>query len=483
MVKSKQTVLLLNPPGRKMYIRDYYCSKVSKANYYPQPVDLLTQSGWLATKYEVKLIDAIVDEINEKDCLAQIYELNPDIILFITGSVSWDEDLPFLEKVAKINSTNVLSSAKSLPRRKDLIMVGSGDIFKENGHEKIKKYPWINAVVLNFSTDGVLQFLQGNEDQITDLIYRTKKGEIKSAPESDKRGEWKLPMPRQDLFVGKNYRYPFATGYPMATMLTNYGCPYKCTFCIMSTLGYTFRKVPEIIAEMKVLKKLGVKYIYFSDQTFGVHKPINQELCKAMIKEKFGFQWVCFSRVDVMDELTLTFMKQAGCDTIMFGVEFADDKLLDIYIKDFHTDQVRKTFHLARKVGIKTMGTFLMGVPEENEEDCLRTIEFAKELKCDYASFNFAVPRMGTGLRKKALEQKLITKDVEIMDQAGTFVAMGSNYLTKKQISRLRRRAIITFYFRPWYVINRFRKLRSWPEFKTQFLEAYHLTLNLIHPK
>ncbi len=463
----KKTALLLNPPGKKMYIRDYYCSKVSKANYYPQPVDLLAQSGWLSTKYDVKLIDCIIDQVDEKDCLEQIKQVNPDIILFIIGSVSWDEDLPFLEKVAKLRK----------------IMVGSGDIFKENGAEKIKKHPWINAVVLNFSTDGVLQFLQGNEDKIRDLIYRNKKGEIKTAPESDKHGEWNLPMPRQDLFVGKNYRYPFVTDYPMATMLTNYGCPYKCTFCIMSTLGYTFRKVPEIIAEMRVLKKLGVKYIYFSDQTFGVHKPINQELCKAMIQKKFGFRWVCFSRVDVMDEPTLQLMKQAGCDTIMFGVEFADNKLLDIYIKDFHVDQIRKTFALARKVGIKTMGTFLMGVPEENEEDCLKTIEFAKELKCDYASFNFAVPRMGTGLRQKALEQKLITKDVEIMDQAGTFVAMGSHYLTKKQVSKLRRRAILTFYFRPWYIWNRFRKLRSWPEFKTQFLEAYHLTLNLIHPK
>src|SRR3989344_5947734 len=111
MPKAKKTVLFLTPPGRKMYIRDYYCSKVSKANYYPQPVDLLTQSGWLATKYDIKLIDCIVDEISEKDCLTQIRELNPDIILFITGSVSWDEDLPFLERVARI--------------KKGLVMVGS----------------------------------------------------------------------------------------------------------------------------------------------------------------------------------------------------------------------------------------------------------------------------------------------------------------------------------------------------------------------
>jgi hypothetical protein len=31
---DKDSVILLNPPGDKLYIRDYYCSFSSKASYY-----------------------------------------------------------------------------------------------------------------------------------------------------------------------------------------------------------------------------------------------------------------------------------------------------------------------------------------------------------------------------------------------------------------------------------------------------------------
>ena len=34
-------VLLLNPPGRRLYLRDYFCSKVSQADYIHPPIDLV----------------------------------------------------------------------------------------------------------------------------------------------------------------------------------------------------------------------------------------------------------------------------------------------------------------------------------------------------------------------------------------------------------------------------------------------------------
>ena len=41
-------VLLLNPPGRRTYLRDYLCSKTSKADYVYHPIDLVLLSGTLA---------------------------------------------------------------------------------------------------------------------------------------------------------------------------------------------------------------------------------------------------------------------------------------------------------------------------------------------------------------------------------------------------------------------------------------------------
>ena len=38
-------VLLLNPPGARTYVRDYFCSKTTKSNYLFHPIDLVVLSG------------------------------------------------------------------------------------------------------------------------------------------------------------------------------------------------------------------------------------------------------------------------------------------------------------------------------------------------------------------------------------------------------------------------------------------------------
>ena len=52
-------VLLLNPPGEKLYQRDMYCSNISKGKYYWPAIDLLILSGILGQSYEVDVLDAV----------------------------------------------------------------------------------------------------------------------------------------------------------------------------------------------------------------------------------------------------------------------------------------------------------------------------------------------------------------------------------------------------------------------------------------
>ncbi|HBA25900.1 MAG TPA: hypothetical protein DCY98_00660, partial [Nitrospinae bacterium] len=81
-------ILLLNPPGKKIYVRDYYCSKTSKANYIYHPIDLLLLSGILASRHSVDLIDAIAERLSPDDCLNRIANKKPDAIIALTGAVS-----------------------------------------------------------------------------------------------------------------------------------------------------------------------------------------------------------------------------------------------------------------------------------------------------------------------------------------------------------------------------------------------------------
>ena len=57
-------VLLLNPPGRELYVRDYFCSKTTKSNYNFHPVDLLALSGTVAAEHDVSVLDCIAQGVN-----------------------------------------------------------------------------------------------------------------------------------------------------------------------------------------------------------------------------------------------------------------------------------------------------------------------------------------------------------------------------------------------------------------------------------
>jgi len=457
-------VLLLNPPGKQLYIRCYYCSKTSKANYIPPPIDLVFLSGILSENYDVQLLDALIEGLNNKRCIQKIVSLNPDIIISLTGAVSWDEDIKFFKELKE-------------SKKCDLIL--NGDILLSGGDKKLAKYPFIDAIMLDFTTNDVLYYLSKDYKKVRNMIYR-KNGRIINAPLTHENGEFSIPIPKHELFMKYKYRYPFMKDYPMASVLTDYGCPYKCEFCIMATLGFKYRKLDNVINELRYLKSLGIKDVYFSDQTFGAIKKRNLRLCNEMIKEKMNLRWCCFSRVDVVDYEILNLMKQAGCHTIMFGVESASENILKIYKKQYSIEQIRKAFRLAKEAGIKTMGTFLMGLPEDDMESCLKTIDLAKQLDCDYASFNFAVPRANTKLREKAFKQSLISKDFETADQAGTKISMPTHSLSKEDIKKLRRKALISFYFRPSYVIKRFLSLTSYSEFKIQVQELRSIIKSLI---
>lgn len=459
-MQNRKKILLVNPPGKKIYIRDYYCSKVSKAYYLPQPVDLLTQSSFFEKeKYELKVVDCIAESLSISQALELIAEFQPDFAIGLFASVSLVEDEHFYAELKQ-----------QIPA---LRIIASGDALLEDHEERFERYTWLNAIVTNFFNDGAKKWIEGNLDGAAGIVYRSEGGKVTKADKKELKLE--LNVPRHDLFLQGNYRMPFANALPMATVLTNYACPYPCTFCIMSTMPYITRSAESIIEELKELKRLKYKYIYFSDQTFFQSKAITRKVLEWMVSVNYGISWMCFSRVDVLAETEINLMRKAGCNLIMFGVEFADEEYLKEYKKNYTLDQIRETFALTAKAGIKRLGTFLIGVPGQSRESILETLAFAKEIKADYASFNVAVPRSNTSFREQAIEQGIIDDSLKVMDQSGDEVTMGTGKLSREELQQLKRKVYLSFYFRPAYLIQRLMSIKNWTEFKMHIREAYFI--------
>lgn len=457
-------VLFFNPPGNEIYLRQYYCSQTSKANYIYHLVDFNILGGILTGHFDMEYLDAIVCDYDEENCLDKISKLDIDYLIFLTGYVSFDSDCKIMETIKSI---------KRVP------MIAIGDIMLTKAKELLSANEFLDAAITDFTSPDILDYLKGNFSNVSTMFY--KRGKDIVCPTPKERSEvFSIPVPRHDLGIRLPYRHPFVKRYPFATVLTDYGCPYKCKFCVYATFQYKYRPIPEVLEELQYIQSMNIRDIYFLDQTFGAKKKRCVELCQGMIQNNLSFDWFCFSRVDVLDYDMLLLMKKSGCHTIMFGVESANPDLLKAYSKGYDHKKIKETFKTAQQLGIKTMGTFILGLPEEDRESILKTIEFSKELNCDYASFNFAVPRMGTELRKKALEKKLITEDNQTMDQSGSYITLNTSTLTREEIVKLRKKAYKSFYLRPRYLLKRLISIRSINQLKVQLKDGLKVIENTI---
>ena len=68
------------------------------------------------------------------------------------------------------------------------------------------------------------------------------------------------------------------------------------------------------------MTKYGTKGIYFINDNFTLRKKQTIELCKLLIDNKIDLEWVCDTRVDLVDDELLALMHNAGCKVIWFGV-------------------------------------------------------------------------------------------------------------------------------------------------------------------
>jgi radical SAM superfamily enzyme YgiQ (UPF0313 family) len=421
-------------------------------------VDLLILSGRLAERCEVHVLDAVADGLEEPECLAMIEKLAPHVILSMIGAVSYDEDRAFLAKL------------KTPTRR----IVVSGDVVLDDTEEWLRQHAFVDAALLDFTGEDIIHFLENRNVPLQGLVSRHE-ARPALARKRSVNAEFTIPIPRHDLFTSPRYRYPFVKRKEFATVLTDYGCPYACSFCVMSTIGYKYRPVDNVMEELRFLKKLGTREIYFSDQTFGVNRMRTLELCARMKAERLDFGWVCFSRVDLLNEELLDAMQGAGCHTVMLGVESAHEEMLRKYRKGITKQQIREAFRLCKARRIRTVATFILGLPEETEDTAHETIRFARELGCDFASFNVAVPRMGTHLRRAAIGEGLISPDVMTMDQAGSTIVMSTRHLTRERLGEIRIKAMRRFYLSPGFLWRRISGITTFYELKEQLSEGWAL--------
>jgi radical SAM superfamily enzyme YgiQ (UPF0313 family) len=309
--------------------------------------------------------------------------------------------------------------------------------------------PAQTAVVLACNAGVVGEGEAALVEVLRDGDLKNRRGWIVNTPTGDIAN---LPMPAYGAVDWKRYKPhpPHGKWMPFVPMVTSRGCPYQCRFCSKSVFGskHRSREPWQIVEEVDYLRKVfGIREVAFYDDTFTIDRKRMLELCRMLRERRLGVHWSCETRVNTVDVELLREMKSAGCFSVSFGIESANQKTLDYIKKGISVEQARLAVRLAKKAGLSTTGYFMFVPGMEGAEERANTVELAKALGLDYAQFATLTPLPGSAL-------------YDPLSSSTRYGGTGAGSGYEAQATR-------AFYLRPRYVARRAaRAATSWSEMK-----------------
>jgi len=109
-------------------------------------------------------------------------------------------------------------------------------------------------------------------------------------------------------------------------------------------------------------------------------------------------------RVDLVDEAVLKAVRDYTIGWVFFGLESGSDAVLKAMRKGVTVEDNRQAIELARSLGVKIGGSFIVGYPGESREDFEQTMRFVEEAMLDDVFVSIAEPIPGTPLASQILE-------------------------------------------------------------------------------
>jgi len=178
----------------------------------------------------------------------------------------------------------------------------------------------------------------------------------------------------ETLFEGAGY----GKGPKATSIITSRGCPFSCAFCQEKPRLARFRS-PENVAEeiREIIEKWDCHHFRFEDDSFTLKPERVFEICRLL--EPLKVHWRCHTRSDLFDREMARAVRLAGCDEVGFGVESADQRVLNIINKKESLEQHIKAIRIAEDSGIKAKAFFMTGLPGETDGIVELTKEFLQK--------------------------------------------------------------------------------------------------------
>ncbi|MDE6329367.1 MAG: B12-binding domain-containing radical SAM protein [Muribaculaceae bacterium] len=355
-------------------------------------------------------------------------------------------------------------------------------------------------VVRGEPEESALELLEALRDgkplaDIRGISYINKEGKkVNNPPRPLSTDLDSFPFPARDLLKDQVYHNPKLKMGPYTTMLTSRNCPFKCIYCVPSSLTFAreieygrehggrkptigFRSVESVEKEVAMLAAQGYKAIGFMDDNFIWNEERTRAICDTMRRHKI--RWGCQARVDAITPAIAKMLSESYCGYVDLGVESFDEEILKYVKKGITPDDIRRAIGLLKEYGVPVKLNILIGCsPLESRETVMHTLREVKKLDVDQVMFNIVSPFPGTKYYDLCKENGWLKDDEYRPTDVQHESILNLPNLTAKEMEHLLFVNNLRYYLSPRFIAKQLTRFKS----PTEFIAALKaLKLKLFH--
>jgi len=398
-------LLFIYPSARKTFVKTALYSPI---NAFVPPLGLLYLARMVEQQgHTVEVIDFNAEKFNEASFQRAILSSDAVGMTLLSKPKEIENSIAIAQKIHQLDSDiplilggphcNFFPEQALRDHHADVCVQGEGE----------------------YIIGPLVEVLEGkrNPSSIPGLVYRQNDTIYKNELQPPIMDLDQLPYPSRHLVSKYEYGYIFGTKImdgKVTSLISSRGCPYRCTFCQLSSPLRKFRtrSVTNTVQEIDELVYSGYNSIAFADDNFLADKKRVEQIMDHIIQQRYDLKlWILDTRVDSADKNVYEKMRDAGVELISFGIESGNQDILDFYNKKITLEGIRKAIKLSKEMGFVVDANFILGAPFETKKHFNKTIEFAKSLPLDHVTFGQLVYLIGTPLWDDAVKKVKLDRD------------------------------------------------------------------------
>ncbi len=203
---------------------------------------------------------------------------------------------------------------------------------------------------------------------------------------------------------------------------THTGCSNRCPYCIEANKPVSFRKIENIIEEIKMRVYEGYNHFHLCDSEFNQDLEFSKKFCKELIKKSLDLKWTLYMKPTPYDEELFQLLSESKAYLITLSV----DSDRNIQLKNQYSyNDLENIIRYCRKYDIELAIDLLTGYPYESIKSTKRVIEFFKKNHPKSVGISFYYR-----LLNNTLLAELIRKDKNLQTQLTRKYSTDDNFLT-----------------------------------------------------